>query len=127
MFAKYVYRRELTSNLFPEFSPFGEDPRQTGAKALSLSKYLLVTYSTTNCELLWKTLGRTVADITICKRLYGFLYGIFFFAVEPSSVANKYILWYSNGTLENELKGKVPLSTGLWLDSLVAYDIIWVF
>ena len=26
MFAKYAYRRELTSNLFPEFSPFREDP-----------------------------------------------------------------------------------------------------
>ena len=53
----------------------------------------LVTYSMTNCELLWKTLGGsssiwllskslkwryvldlswTVADITICKRSYGF-------------------------------------------------------
>ena len=26
MFAKYVYRRELNSNLFPESSPFREDP-----------------------------------------------------------------------------------------------------
>ena len=41
--------------------------------------------------------------------------------VEPSSVANKYIY---RGTLENELKGKVPLSTRLWLDSLVVYDRI---
>ena len=26
MFAKYVYRRELNSKLFPESSPFKEDP-----------------------------------------------------------------------------------------------------
>ena len=26
MFARYVYRRDLTSNLFPEFSPFRENP-----------------------------------------------------------------------------------------------------
>ena len=26
MFAKYVYRRELNSKLFPESSPFREDP-----------------------------------------------------------------------------------------------------
>ena len=33
MFAKYVYRRELNSKLFPESSPLKKTP-QTGAKAL---------------------------------------------------------------------------------------------
>ena len=45
-------------------------------------------------------------------------------AVEPSPVAEKYIYC---GTLENELKGKVPLSTGSWLDSSVAYNSIEYF